>query len=94
MADRKLFGLFSGAQVTLMVCAAILAPGAVYATTALSGVVITEPASGRQSFIDTARRLPLTTPSPVMRTILLTSSILSSVLPLPVQYIQFRPARR
>ena len=57
MTDRKLFGLFSGAQVTLLLCAAILAPGAVYATTALTSVVITEPASGRQSWIDGSRRL-------------------------------------
>jgi hypothetical protein len=57
MTDRKLFGLFSGAQITLLLCAAILTPGAVYATAALTAVAITEPGSGKQSYIDGSRRL-------------------------------------
>jgi hypothetical protein len=56
MSGRKLFGVLSGAQVTLIASLAIVTPGAVYAV-AYTSVVITEPNSGRQAFIDSARRL-------------------------------------
>ena len=56
MSDRKLFGLFSGAQVALMVCAAIVTPGAVYAV-AFTSVVITDPSTGKEAIVDAYRRL-------------------------------------
>ncbi len=56
MENRKLFGLFSGAQLTCMVCAAIVTPGAVYAVT-FTSVVITDPGTGKQAAVDSGRRL-------------------------------------
>lgn len=56
MSDRKLFGIFSGAQITAIVIAGIVTPGAVYAV-ATSAVTITDPATGHQSAVDASRRL-------------------------------------
>ena len=54
MLDRRLFGIFSGAQITFMVCAAIITPGAVYAVTGTS-VFITDPTSGKQAEVASGR---------------------------------------
>ena len=55
MADRKLFGVLSGAQVTILCGFAIISPGAVYAVTYTS-VLITDPLTGKQGLVDAARR--------------------------------------
>ncbi len=56
MSERKLFGLFTGGHLTVMFCAAVLAPGAVYAVAA-SSVAITDPATGHQAAVDAGRRV-------------------------------------
>lgn len=56
MSDRKLFGIFSGAQITILGALAIITPGAVYAVTYTS-VVVTDPVTGKQALVDAGRRL-------------------------------------
>jgi hypothetical protein len=55
--DRKLFGLFTGAQLTIMTCAAIVVPGALYATVTYTPVAIIDPNTGSLAAVDSARRL-------------------------------------
>ena len=61
MSERRLFGLFSGAQVTAMVCAALIAPGVVYAAS-YTYVVLTDPVTGHQALVDPTRRLSVYDP--------------------------------
>src|SRR4051794_9623786 len=56
MESRRVLGLFTGTHITVMVCAALLAPGAVYAI-ATTAVAITDPVSGHQAAVDAGRRV-------------------------------------
>lgn len=56
MSDRKLFGVLSGTQLTILVALAITTPGAVYAI-ATTAVAVTDPLSGKQAAVDAGRRL-------------------------------------
>lgn len=56
MSDRKLFGVLTGPQITFLGALAIITPGAVYAV-ANTPVVITDPNTGAQNFVDAGRRL-------------------------------------
>jgi hypothetical protein len=56
MSGRKIFGVLSGAQVTILGALAIITPGAVYAV-ANTPVVITDPLTGKEGLVDSGRRL-------------------------------------
>ena len=56
MSDRKLFGLFSGTNLTVLCCAAVLASSAAYAVSVTS-VAITDPSTGNQALVDNSRHL-------------------------------------
>ncbi len=57
MTDRKLFGLLSGANVTAIVCAAILGPSAVYAAVEFVNVALVNPTSGVTANVDASQRV-------------------------------------
>lgn len=61
MAERKLFGVLSGAQLTIIGALAIVAPGAVYAVTYTSAGV-TDPVTGKLSAVDAGSRLAVYDP--------------------------------
>ena len=61
MSNGKLFGIFSGAQVTVMVCAALVTPGALYAAS-YTYVVLTDPITGHGALVDPSRRLSVYDP--------------------------------
>lgn len=60
--ERKLWGLFSGAQLTIMFTAliAVLLPGTLWAVNAYSNVAIENPNNGQKALIDNFRRLAVT----------------------------------
>jgi hypothetical protein len=55
--ERRLFGLFTGWQLTILGCVALLAPGALYATVTFSPVALVDPTTGAKSLVDSGRRL-------------------------------------
>lgn len=57
MTERKLFGVLTGWQLTILGSVAILAPGVVYAAVNFQAVAIVDPGSGTKSKIDAGRRL-------------------------------------
>lgn len=59
---RELLNKLSGRQLTAIILAAILVPGAVGAAVTFQPVAIVEPGSGRQSYIDGSRRLAVFDP--------------------------------
>ena len=56
MESRRVFGLFTGTHITVMACAALLVPGAVFAV-ATTAVSVTDSLSGHQAAVDSGRRL-------------------------------------
>jgi hypothetical protein len=54
---REIVNKLSGAQITMIILALILVPGAVGAAVTYQPVAIVDPTSGRPSYIDSGRRL-------------------------------------
>jgi hypothetical protein len=54
---RDIVNKLSGGQITAIILALILIPGAVGAAVTFQSVTIVDPASGRQSYIDSGRKL-------------------------------------
>ncbi len=65
--ERKLFGVFSGTHLTIMACAAIIAPTALYATVSYSNVAIVNPNTGIVAAVDKNQRLYVLNPLSLYR---------------------------
>lgn len=65
--DRKLFGVLSGAHITIIACAAIIAPSVLYATVTYSNVAIVNRTTGVAAKVDNSERLYVLNPISLYR---------------------------